>query len=127
MLTWHNAESLAWEGRKLKIFTKPDETIISYTYNDSGIRTSKTVNNEKVEYILDGTKIIREIRDDYTLTFLYDDGTLVGFNYDNETSNADYYFWKKIEMNDYTVIYEAGSLFIPTGFIILAIIDIQMW
>ena len=49
------------------------------------------VGSEKVEN-LDGTKIIREIRDDYILTFLYDDGTLVGFNYDNGTSNADYYY-----------------------------------
>ena len=91
-LNWHNASALEWEGRKLKTFTKTDGTAISYTYNGDGIRTGKTVGSERVEYLLDGTSIIREIRDDYTLTFLYDDGTLVGFNYNNGTSNADYYY-----------------------------------
>ena len=91
-LNWHNASALDWEGRKLKTFTKTDGTAISYTYNGDGIRTGKTVGSERVEYLLDGTSIIREIRDDYTLTFLYDDGTLVGFNYNNGTSNADYYY-----------------------------------
>ena len=76
----------------MKTFTKTDGTAISYTYNGDGIRTSKTVGSEKVEYLLDGTNIIREIRYAYTLTFLYDAGTLVGFNYDNGSTNANYYY-----------------------------------
>ena len=87
-----NSITGTWDGRRMKTFTKTDGTAISYTYNGDGIRTSKTVGSEKVEYLLDGTNIIREIRDAYTLTFLYDAGTLVGFNYDNGSTNANYYY-----------------------------------
>ena len=40
-LKWHNASSLTWEGRKLKTFKKTDGTVISYTYDENGIRTCR--------------------------------------------------------------------------------------
>ena len=53
--------TLTWEkGRQLKKFVKTDGTVIDYTYNANGIRTSKTVNGVKHTYTLDGTKILRE-------------------------------------------------------------------
>ena len=92
-LSWHNASSLTWEGRKLKTFTKTDGTVISYTYDENGIRTGKTVGSDSVRYILDGNRIIQEKHTDYALTFIYDDSnTLIGFNYDNGSSSADYYY-----------------------------------
>ena len=89
---WHNASSLTWEGRKLKTFTKTDGTVISYTYDENGIRTGKKIGSESVEYVLSGSNIIQEKRANYTLTFLYDGDTLVGFNYKAGTTNADYYY-----------------------------------
>ena len=92
-LNWHNASAFTWEGRKLKSLTKTDGTVISYAYDENGIRTGKTAGSENVSYVLDGTKIVREIRSAYTLTFLYDDsGVLIGFNYNNGTTSADYYY-----------------------------------
>ena len=92
-LNWHNASAFTWEGRKLKSLTKTDGTVISYAYDENGIRTGKTDGSENVSYVLDGTKIVREIRSAYTLTFLYDDsGVLIGFNYNNGTTSADYYY-----------------------------------
>ena len=92
-LNWHNASAFTWEGRKLKSLTKMDGTVISYTYDENGIRTGKTVGSESVRYILDGTRILKEIRNAYTLTFLYDDSdVLIGFNYNNGTTSADYYY-----------------------------------
>ena len=92
-LNWHNASAFTWEGRRLKSLTKADGTVISYAYDENGIRTGKTVGSESVRYILDGTRILKEIRNAYTLTFLYDNsGTLIGFNYNNGTTSADYYY-----------------------------------
>ena len=34
-----------------------------YKYNSSGLRTSKTVNGEKTDFILDGIYVIAEIKD----------------------------------------------------------------
>ena len=64
---------------------------INYTYNASGIRTSKIVtkNNSTTttEYILDGTNIIKEIRSGYTnaiLQYFYDSNDeIIGFTYNN--------------------------------------------
>ena len=70
-----------------------DGTVISYAYDENGIRTGKTAGSENVSYLLDGTKIVREIRSAYTLTFLYDESNnLIGFNYKAGSTNADYYY-----------------------------------
>lgn len=64
---------------------------INYTYNASGIRTSKIVtkNNSTTttQYILDGTNIIKEIRsgeNNAALQYFYDSNNeIVGFTYNN--------------------------------------------
>ena len=42
-LNRHNASTLDREDRKLKMFTKTDETVISYTCYENAIMTGKTV------------------------------------------------------------------------------------
>ena len=60
--TSYLGHTLTWEkGRQLKSFTKSDGTAIAYTYNANGIRTSKTVNGVKHTYMLDGTKVLKEV------------------------------------------------------------------
>ena len=87
--------TLAWEkGRQLKQFTKEDGTVISYTYNANGIRTSKTVAGVKHEFVLDGTKILRETWGGNTLTPLYDnENSVCGILY----NNVPYYFIKNLQ------------------------------
>ena len=87
--------TLSWEkGRQLKQFTKADGTIISYTYNANGIRTSKTVDGVKHTYALDGTKILKETWGDCTLIPLYDnEDSVCGIIYDD----APYYFYKNLQ------------------------------
>jgi len=54
-LNWINGESFTWSGgRQLTGITKGNNTI-SYAYNDSGIRTSKTVNNVHLLKALENT------------------------------------------------------------------------
>ena len=62
--TSYLGHTLTWEkGRQLKKFIKSAGTVIDYTYNANGIRTSKTVGDVKHTYTLDGTKILRETWD----------------------------------------------------------------
>lgn len=50
--------TLTWEkGRQLKSF---DSNTYTYTYNANGIRTSKTIGGIRHDYLLDGSKILRE-------------------------------------------------------------------
>ncbi len=72
---------MTWEhGRQLSTLTK-DGGSISYTYNADGIRTSKTVNGQTTEYILDGSTILGEkLPDGEYLYYLYDEnGVRYGF------------------------------------------------
>ena len=93
--TSYLGSTLTWEkGRQLKRFVKSDETVIDYTYNANGIRTSKTVDGVKHTYTLDGTKIIRETWGGNALVPLYDnEDSVCGILY----NNIPYYFIKNLQ------------------------------
>ena len=86
----YRGHTLTWEkGRQLKTFDGN-----TYTYNANGIRTSKTVNTGKHEYILDGTKILRETWGNNTLVPLYDnEDSVCGILYNDEP----FYFRKNLQ------------------------------
>jgi len=96
--------SLAWEkGRQLKYFD-----CNTYTYNANGIRTSKTVNGVKHEYVLDGTKILRETWEDNTIIPLYDnEESVCGIIY----NDVPYYFHKNLQ-GDIISIVDANGDFV---------------
>ena len=89
-LNWRNASSLTWDGRRLSGMTLTDGTELAFEYNSEGLRTGKTVGNSTVQYIWNEGNLIAEIRDGYTLKFLYNDGEAAGFSY----NGADYYYGK---------------------------------
>ena len=89
-LNWRNASSLTWDGRRLSGMTLTDGTEIAFEYNSEGLRTGKTVGNSTVQYIWNEGNLIAEIRDGYTLKFLYNNGEAAGFSY----NGADYYYGK---------------------------------
>ena len=93
--TTYLGHTLTWEkGRQLKKFVKSDGTVIDYTYNASGVRTSKKVNGVLHTYTLDGIKILRETWDGNTLIPLRDNQeSICGILY----NNIPYYFIKNLQ------------------------------
>ena len=86
--------SMAWQnGRELASLTKNSKTF-TYAYNDSGIRTSKTVNGHTNAIYLSGDAIVRENpTGNISLTYLYDEsGTRYGFLYKNGSTSSYYYY-----------------------------------
>ena len=81
---------LVWEkGRQLKWFDTN-----CYTYNANGIRTSKTVDFVRHDFVLEGSKILRETWEDNILIPLYDtDDSICGIIYNDEP----YYFQKNLQ------------------------------
>ena len=79
--------TLTWEkGRQLKQFDSN-----TYNYNANGIRTSKTIGGIRHDYLLEGSKILRETWDDNTLVPLYDnEDSVCGIIY----NTVPYYFLK---------------------------------
>ena len=80
-LTWQN-------GRQLASYNKGN-TSISYTYDSEGLRTSKTVNGAKSEYLYLNGLLSEEIRDGHRIHYSYDSyGRLAAIQYyfeDNQT------------------------------------------
>ena len=88
--TKYLGHTLTWEkGRQLKSFDNN-----TYTYNANGIRTSKTVKGIKHEYVLEGTKILRETWGNNTLIPLYDnEDSVCGIIY----NGTPHYFLKNLQ------------------------------
>lgn len=95
-------ESLSWsKGRQLKAFGNN-----SYTYNASGVRTSKTVGLTKHSYTLDGTKILKETWGNNTIIPLYSNETdICGIMYNSEP----FYFIKNLQGDILSVTDKNGT------------------
>ncbi len=98
----HNLE---WSfGRQL---TKFDTN--TYTYNEDGIRTSKTVGGITTTYYLDGTNIIEQNDGTNTLHFHYDSNDeVIGFTY----NEADYFYVKNSMSDIIGLVDDGGNLIV---------------
>ncbi len=88
--TKYLGHNLTWEkGRQLKSFDSN-----TYKYNADGIRISKTVNGCVYNYLLEGTKIIRQTWCDSILEPIYDcEDNVCGIIYNTEP----FYFRKNLQ------------------------------
>jgi RHS repeat-associated protein len=104
---------LDYDGRQLKeikVYNSSQVLVdtISYTYNDQGYRTSKTVGGVTTEYHLQGDKVLLETNGTYAIIYTYDfDGKLISFNYDsnkNDSTKGIEYFYVRNQQGDITKI-----------------------
>ena len=108
-----SAYTFTWTGRQLTDAVK-GSTNMSFTYNDDGIRTSKTVNGVKHTYQLNGSQIVSEQWGDKFVVYLYDSaGMPIGMMY-RTTSYAedqwDVFWYEKNLQGDIVAIYnESGT------------------
>lgn len=86
--------SFTWEGRQIKAAVANSKNL-SYTYNDSGIRTGKTVDGVTTNCFLDGSTIFAQKTGSDILWFLYDsDRARVGFTY----NGTAYYYTTNLKV-----------------------------
>lgn len=84
-----------WEGKQLIKYTNNSNTI-NYSYNVGGIRTSKTVNGETINYHLVNNNVIFEYDDSHYIYYIYDENNeIIGFYYNGKT-----YYYIKNHLND---------------------------
>lgn len=101
-ISYRNGMKLAWENISNLSSVIWGDDKISYTYNDSGIRTSKTINGVLHSYVLDGTMVVSEKFGDTLLVYLYDESASpIGLAY-RTTAYADgefdkYLFTKNLQ------------------------------
>ena len=114
-LSYYNGSSytFTWtQGRRLATAVK-GSTTASFTYNESGIRTSKTVNGVTHEYVVDGTKIISDCWSESTvrhyIAYIYDAKGVIGMAYRNSSMSAgvfEYYIFEKNLQGDIVAVYD---------------------
>ena len=91
---------------------------MSFTYNDEGIRTSKTVNNVMHSYHLNGSQIVAEQWEDKLLVYLYDvSGAPIGMMYRTSSYEAEIFdvFWfEKNLQGDIVAVYDEDGTKLAT-------------
>ncbi len=107
--TEYLGHNLEWSfGRQL---TKFDTN--TYTYNEDGIRTSKTVGGITTTYYLDGTNIIEQNDGTNTLHFHYDSNDeVIGFTY----NEADYFYVKNSMSDIIGIVDDSGNLIVSYAY-----------
>jgi len=109
-ITSDTNQFFTFEGRRL-VELKIGESIenytdkYTYTYNDQGIRTSKSNGTSTTEYFLDGSLVLFEKTGNDVIYYTYDvDGSLLSMNY-----NGDEYFYIKNLQGDIIEIVDASG------------------
>ena len=115
-LNYYNGSSFSftWKnGRQLATAAK-GTYVLSYDYNDEGIRTKKVVNGVEHTYYLSGSQIVAEEWGSNLCVYLYDaDGSPIGMQYRTTSmAKGDFYtFWfEKNLQGDIVAVYnESGT------------------
>ena len=102
--------TMSWQGgRQLASMTKSSDTL-SFVYNESGLRTSKTVNGITHSYVWQGSKLAADITDAYTLYFHYDStGDVIGFTRTANGADTEYFYVKNLQGDILKVITAIGT------------------
>ena len=111
-LTYYNgsAYTFTWEGRRL-VGAVMGSNVLSFTYNDEGIRISKTNSyGYSTEYILNGTQILGEITNSHMLVYIYDgNNSPIGMMYRKNSYSAgvwDIFWFGRNLQGDIVAVYD---------------------
>lgn len=96
--------NLSWFGKKLASFDG-----VVYTYNPSGIRTSKVSNGIETSYYLEGDKVIYETQSDQAspIIYLYNNNEVIGLKYKGQN-----YYYMKNPQNDVLGIFDSNGVLV---------------
>ena len=104
--TGYGGLAMTWQqGRRLKTVTGTGLSA-SYTYNDSGIRTSKAVGGATTAFTVSGSSILRQAKGSETIDFFYDaSGRLYGF----KLSGTEYFYIRNGQNDIIGIINASGT------------------
>ena len=111
-LSYYNGRryTFTWENGRRLATAEVGENVVSFRYNDEGIRTGKNVNGVEHSYSLNGSQIIMEDMGGSLLVYLYDaSGSPIGMQYRNRIYDMGAYdnFWfEKNLQGDIVAVYD---------------------
>ena len=104
--TTYRNMSCVWEkGKQLKSISDGANTV-SFTYDEFGMRTTKTAGGITTNYVYENGKLLREVTGSEKIDFVYGSDGIIGFR----TGNKNYLYRKNV-FGDVTEIYsDNGTL-----------------
>lgn len=94
----YRGRSFTWQGGRQLASASNGTTSLSFVYNESGLRTEKTVGNTSHRYVYRGSTLVAEITGDYALYFHHDaNGGIVGFTYVSGNTQTEYFYRKNLQ------------------------------
>ena len=113
-LRYYNGSSytFGWEGRRL-VSALTSGKSMSFTYNEEGLRVTKTVNGETTHFIYDGSLLIAEYNNSAIIVYIYDAaGSPIGFKVKSLNTSFDVWnvFWyDKNLQGDVVAVYNSAG------------------
>ena len=113
-LSYYNGSSytFTWDGRRLATAVKGSNSM-SFTYNDDGLRVTKTVNGIVTAYYYQGSLLVAEETNSQILVYIYDaNGAPVGFKYrgvNYASGTWDTYAYEKNLQGDIVAVYDTAT------------------
>ncbi|MBQ8372406.1 MAG: RHS repeat-associated core domain-containing protein, partial [Clostridia bacterium] len=114
-MSYYNGKSaytFTWQGRRMVSATVGGNTY-SFTYNDEGLRRTKSVNNATTNYYYVGSMLLAEETPDYLITYVYNENGLPmlmeyhGASYDYR--EWDVYFYEHNLQGDVVAMYDENG------------------
>ncbi|MBR3475194.1 MAG: DNRLRE domain-containing protein, partial [Oscillospiraceae bacterium] len=108
--TSYRGWSFTWQGGRQLKSASEGTTSLSFVYNESGLRTEKTVGSTSRRYVYRGSALVAEITDDYELYFHHDaNGGIVGFTYVSGNTQAEYFYRKNLQGDVIGIVDSTGA------------------
>ena len=110
----YNSYAMTWDGRQLmEMNMAGGQFKYTFTYNDEGLRTSKTASGVTHKYVWEGSTLVSESWGNHLLIYLYDEsGSPIGLQY-RSTAYAegvfDTYYFEKNLFGDIVAVYNASG------------------
>ena len=102
--------SFNWQGGRQLASASNGTTSLSFVYNESGLRTEKTVGNTSHRYVYRGSTLVAEITGDYALYFHHDaNGGIVGFTYVSGNTQTEYFYRKNLQGDIIGIVDSTGA------------------
>ena len=110
-ITYYNGKEYTFTWTKGRQLAKAvvDGKTVEYTYDMSGVRTSKTVNGTTYNYTTLSGKVMRQQWDGKTLEFVYDDGSQPFAMIYNDGSTSTLYYYVLNAQGDVIALLNANG------------------
>ena len=110
-VTYYNGKDYTFTWTKGRQLAKAvvDGKTVEYTYDMSGVRTSKTVNGTTYNYTTLSGKVMRQQWDGKTLEFVYDDGSQPFAMIYNDGSTSTLYYYVLNAQGDVIALLNANG------------------